>query len=667
MPHPYTIPNRVFALLLAVVLLMGAVVHLIGYDRGLPLYESIDERNKIHIVYAIRGLGGALRWPGYPPGILYVNHAAQLVAEGVTGKPATECACEIVHGLRLIGIVVHLLAITGMAFIGRWFGGNLVGLLVPAAWLFNVNVLSEAQYAFPQTYEHLFYVVALGAAIVALTRRSIPFVILSTVAGLGAVVFKYTQFPVLGLGVGVALWHLWRQPAARGRWGSALCVQFALIATCAAWLWFGYDAGRLWRWESGHEETQIVRSGDGWRHLLQPILLHYRVINLANQAALPYAVFVPLILGGTALLWRRLNTERRLVLFAMIGLIAIHTVTLWLFLDANKINALRQNFTVSSYTVLWVGAIIVALVATLHDRGHTSLARGVFVVVLLAWLTPYSVQGVGYVLERRLPVTYAQLPMWAGQYLPFTDDAVLVVSDNRPFTAEFACYSGPHIPQTFEAPLTTYTLAEWVAAGAAFIQVDNASLRDLEMKGVTDDYLSNMTLIASFPADGTTAVRTWRRGDEDYHLTVYHTLQVENAVDAVYGGQVRLVGYTKPDDIVRPGDEFVLWLYWQPTTDITADYAAFLHLVGDDETELIAQGDGPLNSNPFTPTLAWTEPNPLVEQTLFPGRFEIPIPPDLAQGTYKLRVGVYDRATGNRLTLADGSDSLQWSLVIGGE
>ena len=660
--HPYTISNRVFAVGLAVLLLAGALVHLTGYDRGLPLYESKDERNYIHEVYALRGLTDDPLWiPGYPPGLLYVNHAAQLVVERVTGKPATACACEIVHGLRLTGIVVNLMAITGMAFVARWFGGNLAGLMVPALWLFNPRILAEAQYAFPQIYEHLFFVAALGCAVLALTRRSATLAVLSTLAGLTAVVFKYPQFPVLGLGVGVALWYLWRQPLARRRWGTVLVMQITLIVACAAWLWFGYDAGRLL--DTNHEETNVIASGGGLAQLLMPAVLWLRFTALTTQAALPPTLFLPLIIVGTAVLWRRVDTERRLVLFALISLVLLHTLTLIITLDDDNIG-LRQSYTVSSYATLWAVASLLAIVAQVRDvSGRDGILRGGLALILVGWLGLTVPRGIDYALERRLPVTFAELPVWAGQMLPFTGDAAIAVSDNRPFIGEWSCYNGPHHPAPRYNPLVTYPLDQWVNEGVAFVQVDGGILAELDAAGLTDDYLPNMTPIATFPADDTTA-RTWRRGRDDFDLTVYHTLPIEHEADVVYGEQVRLVGYTQRG-VLSPGGALVLWLYWQPTATVKADYAAFVHLTQEGQaTPIFAQGDGPLHSNPFTPTTAWTEPNPLVDQKLFPGRFVVLLPPELVPGTYRLNVGIYDRANGARLTLADGTDHLAVPLTV---
>jgi len=69
---------------LILILLVGLIFLCAGYDAGLPLYESKDERHNLDEVYTLRGLHDDELWkPGYPPGILYMNYGAQLVAEAL--------------------------------------------------------------------------------------------------------------------------------------------------------------------------------------------------------------------------------------------------------------------------------------------------------------------------------------------------------------------------------------------------------------------------------------------------------------------------------------------------------------------------------------------------------------------------------------------------------
>ncbi|MDH7487174.1 MAG: hypothetical protein QHJ81_12965 [Anaerolineae bacterium] len=82
----------------------------------------------------------------------------------------------------------------------------------------------------------------------------------------------------------------------------------------------------------------------------------------------------------------------------------------------------------------------------------------------------------------------------------------------------------------------------------------------------------------------------------------------------------------------RPGETAVVALTWlvvaapEPVT-------AFVHVVGPDG-RVVAQHDGPLGG-PYTPAGRW------LPGELLPDEHPIPLPPDLAPGTYLLKAGLY--------------------------
>ncbi|MEL6151806.1 MAG: hypothetical protein AAFR56_19415, partial [Chloroflexota bacterium] len=103
--------DRAWWMALVLILSMGFYFYITGYDRGLPLYESVDERNNLHEIYISRGMLENDLWkPGYPPGILAVNAGAQYVTEWTTARTAYDAACEVIRNLRLFGIPFHLAA-----------------------------------------------------------------------------------------------------------------------------------------------------------------------------------------------------------------------------------------------------------------------------------------------------------------------------------------------------------------------------------------------------------------------------------------------------------------------------------------------------------------------------------------------------------------------------
>lgn len=633
--------NRVWWAVLALMLATGAVFYSIGYDRGLPLYESVDERNNLHEVYALRGLTDDDLWkPGYPPGILYVNHAAQVVTEWLTGQSALDAACSVILNLRRVAIPVNLASALVMALLARRLGGDAAGLLASGTWLFNAGVLAQTQYAFPQTYELFAYLLAFWFALLALERDAPLWALLSVGFGLVAVIFKYPAFPVLGLGVGAALWQM--RGNAR-RWLPVLGVQAVLIALCAAWLFFGYDALRLV--EAGHEEAANVVLRGGLLNVFAPEMLLTRFGRLAAQAGVPLAVLVALVIGGGVLYWRRGKTAQRLALVALVGLTAAHVLFLVAALAPNY-DGLRQNLTVTGYVHVLAAVLLATVGAWLGERAGREWVRGAVVSgVAAVWLLPLVSGAWAYVQERRLPVSYAAFSTWAGESLPinFTaGESRLLVTDDRPFAWVWTCHSFPFYPAVEQGELDTRLLDAWRGDGVMFAQVDSELAARVERAG----YLDEMTLLAEFPLrDEASGWRTWRRGNDDYLLRVYHLLPIENRLDTVFGEQIGLVGYTAhtADDMLD------LWLYWQPLTPPAADYRVFVHVTPPDALgEILAQADGVPTSNPNRPTSTWGRAN----EALLVGHFVVALPDDDAV----LRVGLYDPVTGRRLLTGEGAD-----------
>jgi hypothetical protein len=113
--------------------------------------------------------------------------------------------------------------------------------------------------------------------------------------------------------------------------------------------------------------------------------------------------------------------------------------------------------------------------------------------------------------------------------------------------------------------------------------------------------------------------------------------------NATFGDQLGLAGYRSE----LQGDRLALTLYWQALVPPAADYTVFVHVL-DGNGKIVAQYDGqPLGGD--LPTRAWPPGYTVVDA------ISIPIPPALAPGTYRLAVGLYDAATGTRLSLSGGA------------
>ncbi len=108
---------------------------------------------------------------------------------------------------------------------------------------------------------------------------------------------------------------------------------------------------------------------------------------------------------------------------------------------------------------------------------------------------------------------------------------------------------------------------------------------------------------------------------------------------------------------MRPGGTLVLDLYWRGTTPEVRDLVVFSHLLGEawnpaTEGPVWAghdarPGDGGL------PVALWPQGEVVVDRHL------LTVDPAALEGTYRLEVGMYDAATGVRLsvTLSDGASA----------
>ena len=128
-------------------------------------------------------------------------------------------------------------------------------------------------------------------------------------------------------------------------------------------------------------------------------------------------------------------------------------------------------------------------------------------------------------------------------------------------------------------------------------------------------------------------------------------------LSAQFGNQIRFLGYDLRPQPASPDGTLLVTLYWQASVAPRADYTVFAQLLNDQGT-LVAQLDGqPAGGS--RPTSSWQPGETIVDSRA------IPLPADLAPGTYDLWVGLYTWPDLKRLPLSAGSsgDALLVSKV----
>jgi hypothetical protein len=105
---------------------------------------------------------------------------------------------------------------------------------------------------------------------------------------------------------------------------------------------------------------------------------------------------------------------------------------------------------------------------------------------------------------------------------------------------------------------------------------------------------------------------------------------------AQLGHAIQLTGYD-----LNQIPPLSLTLYWQSTTKIPNDYTVFAQLIGPDG-QVWAQWDNPPQAGRY-PTTAWSETDTVVD------RYTLSLREGALPGNYRLLVGMYEPATGERL------------------
>jgi hypothetical protein len=114
-----------------------------------------------------------------------------------------------------------------------------------------------------------------------------------------------------------------------------------------------------------------------------------------------------------------------------------------------------------------------------------------------------------------------------------------------------------------------------------------------------------------------------------------------------FSDAITLNAYTNPPATVNPGDAFCIQLHWATQAPLETDPKIFIHVL-DENGQVVAQND--LSPNPSMAD--WTTG----EETTT--RHGLVLPLLLPPGVYEIRAGLYDPASGLRLPLQSGADSV---------
>ncbi len=125
-------------------------------------------------------------------------------------------------------------------------------------------------------------------------------------------------------------------------------------------------------------------------------------------------------------------------------------------------------------------------------------------------------------------------------------------------------------------------------------------------------------------------------------------VQPQQQIEARLGDDLELKGLDAPASI-KASTPVTLTLYWRAARPPVDDYTVFVHLLGP-AGDVVAQADSQPQLGQY-PTSYWDEGEQVSDT------YELTLPADLSGGDYRLQVGMYRLASGERLsaTQADGA------------
>jgi hypothetical protein len=127
-------------------------------------------------------------------------------------------------------------------------------------------------------------------------------------------------------------------------------------------------------------------------------------------------------------------------------------------------------------------------------------------------------------------------------------------------------------------------------------------------------------------------------------------------LQANFADQIELVGYAFDEGPLRPTDVLHVTLSWRALELMQIDYTVFVHLIDEDE-RVSAQHDAqPVGGS--RPTSSWQRQEEISDN------HGLALPTGIPPGEYRLALGLYDAATGQRLSVSTDQQAAPGDRVL---
>jgi 4-amino-4-deoxy-L-arabinose transferase-like glycosyltransferase len=609
MDIPFVLPRRWWGFILIILLSFALRISIVSH--GLPFIAHVDEPN----FYILSGIErGALtenwrtNWlAGYPPAYIWLY--AQ-VSNGLDTihplNPHTQMGVYVAT-MRIVSVLADTITLALVMTLARMLGGSGSALLAGLTYTLTAQIIFNTGLALADATMTMFVMLCVVLSQRAWARHDTRLVLLATVAGLAAVLFKYSVFLVL-LAPAIYFLRLLWQRRQRALLPSALAL--LLVLGTAYWLLFIYGANNL-----NNVEAEAVRSAP-LANLLSPAQWRLTWLGLYQMLNLPM-----LIIMGIGLCLFFVQGRFRaswLVWLTTLGIFA--TIPVFLAIKT----PVRYLWSVVAL-LLPVGYSAWLQWKSPHKRQIIFL---VLTAIILLWGIPQTAQ---IIQQINRPYTYTQLQLWAAANLD--PDAVLYVESNLILRTIARYETGFPGYQNFEV-----------------VYADNVP--DWQVAADEVDYIlthgGRKTFWDTQPVALMKAIDNPAMQGMPLYIYVNEVMQPQPI--AQFSDSATSIAL-RDLDVTQESNRVTIDTYWQAVSPVTRDYSYTVYITPQHEpTTVLAQQDAELGSRPSS---TW-----VVDELLSGNISPFALPDNLPAGDYSIWFAVYYWETLERMTHEDGTTTL---------
>jgi hypothetical protein len=636
-------------LVCVLMLVPATVVHFTGYNSRLPyrVGDVIDENARFVTALSWRGIDspGLNYATGYPPIIIILDVLGQVVAERLTNQPTLDVTAEAVAIVRGLGVVIMLLTGIVLGLTARRLSGALIGWATIAAWLLLPGPILHSSEALSDPWFLFGIAATLYCSVSVFTGTWWGWAAFALISSMFAFFAKYSAFPMIGIALLPTVFVVAQK---RPKWRTTLVIEAAAVLFSLLVVFVIYPI-QTFADGMGREDAQNVANSGVSRAL--DIVTGIRLIAAGfTQTGMVLWVVAALMIIGSYLYWRH-NRHKPNHIIAYLLVAATGFVMAWVpIIHINNIasvqdpNGGRYNLPalIGFLPMVVIGASLVC--ERLAQRfKHLRDGAVLFGVFCLMWLIPQTAISLDIVRYRALPDTRAAAMLWS---LTGLKDGAIIVPEKAAtfiYSKEWGGWAGRYIV-FLGRPVTEHNLAYWREQNVNYALIrDEDILKYRGVPGFANEYMDHMLLLKHFP--GSNERNSPWVGPE---MGMYRLGAMQNKTNIHFGNSIQLAGYDISPLRPHNGDVVKLTFYWRANQRPTDNYNVYLHLYPINSRDVHAQIDG-APAGTQRPMLSWTDP----QETLVSPEFELRIPAVLAQGCYRLGIGLYNYQTGERLPVEE--------------